>query len=204
MPQNAEAYSSKLYDAIEVAARAHHGQVRKGSEIPYLVHPLAVASILIRAGCPEPLVIAGVLHDTLEDTPLTAGEIRSRFGSAVAELVTALSEPDKRASWEERKTHTVDYLANRATAEVLLVALADKLDNIRAVRDRTEEDGEEVWRRFNRPKELQAWYYCRLAEVFSERVASGAGAGMAADFANEVRRVFGPEALCRPGRPAPP
>ena len=135
MPQSAKAYSLKLYDAIELAARAHRCQVRKGTEIPYIVHPLAVAGILIHANCPEHLVIAGILHDTLEDTPLTLEEIRSQFGREVADLVVALSEPDKKAPWEERKAHTIDHLEQKATPDVLLVSVADKLDNMRAIRD---------------------------------------------------------------------
>ena len=102
MPQNAKKYSSRLYDAIGLATKAHHSQVRKGTEIPYIVHPLAVAGLLIRSGCPEHMVIAALLHDVLEDTPVTVEEIRSHFGREVAELVMALSEPDKKAPWEER------------------------------------------------------------------------------------------------------
>ncbi len=124
-------------------------------EIPYIVHPLAVASLLIRVGSPEPLVIAALLHDVVEDTPLTIREIRARFGPEVAELVSALSEPDKKASWEDRKTHTIEYLENKANADVLMVALADKLDNIRAIREGLETDGEMFWARFNRPREKQ-------------------------------------------------
>jgi (p)ppGpp synthase/HD superfamily hydrolase len=191
MPQTAKAYSSKLYDAIELAARAHHGQVRKGTEIPYMVHPLAVAGILIRVKGPEALVIAGILHDTLEDTPVTLDEIRSQFGQAVADLVLALSEPDKKASWEQRKSHTLDYLHHSATDDVLLVAVADKLDNIRAVREGLEIDGEDFWRRFNRPRHLQEWYYLNLADVFSQRISGQPGTSLLGMFLNEVRLVFG-------------
>ncbi len=164
MPQNAKVYSPMLYDAIELSARAHHNQVRKGTEIPYIVHPLAVATLLhplavatllIRTGSPEPLVIAALLHDVVEDTPLNIQEIRSRFGLKVADLVTALSEPDKKAPWEDRKAHTIDYLENHADDDVLMVSLADKLDNIRAIREGLETDGEMFWARFNRPREKQ-------------------------------------------------
>jgi len=191
MPQTAKAYSLKLYDAIELAARAHRGQVRKGTEVPYLVHPLAVAGILIRCNCPEHLVIAGLLHDTLEDTPVTLEEIRSQFGREVAELVVALSEPDKKAPWEERKAHTIAYLEQKATPDVLLVAVADKLDNMRAIREGLAGDGEAFWLRFNRPRENQKWYYQRLAGVFERRISAGAGVALAHAFTLEVVRVFG-------------
>ncbi|MBI5580691.1 MAG: bifunctional (p)ppGpp synthetase/guanosine-3',5'-bis(diphosphate) 3'-pyrophosphohydrolase [Deltaproteobacteria bacterium] len=191
MPQTAKAYGPRLYDAIELAARAHHGQVRKGTEIPYIVHPLAVAGILIRANCPEHLIIAGILHDTLEDTPVRLEEIRSQFGREVADLVVALSEPDKKAPWEERKAHTIDHLEQVATLDVLLVSVADKLDNMRAIRDGLESDGEDFWLRFNRPRESQKWYYQRLAGVFQRRISAGAGVALAQAFKVEVVRVFG-------------
>jgi (p)ppGpp synthase/HD superfamily hydrolase len=190
MPQNAKVYSPMLYDAIELSARAHHNQVRKGTEIPYIVHPLAVATLLIRTGSPEPLVIAALLHDVVEDTPLNIQEIRSRFGLKVADLVTALSEPDKKAPWEDRKAHTIDYLENHADDDVLMVSLADKLDNIRAIREGLETDGEMFWARFNRPREKQKWYYQRLDEVFAKRVGREPALTLLSTFRAEVKRVF--------------
>jgi (p)ppGpp synthase/HD superfamily hydrolase len=191
MPQTATLYGSGLYDAIELAAKAHHRQVRKGTEVPYIVHPLAVAGILIRVNCPEHLVIAGILHDTLEDTPVTLEEIRSQFGRKVADMVVALSEPDKKAPWEERKAHTIEYLEQKATPDVLLVAVADKLDNMRAIREGLESDGEAFWLRFNRPRENQKWYYQHLAGMFERRISTGAGVALAHAFKLEVVRVFG-------------
>jgi (p)ppGpp synthase/HD superfamily hydrolase len=191
MPQSARAYTANLYDAITLAAQAHHRQVRKGTEIPYLVHPLAVAGILIRASCPEHVVIAGVLHDVLEDTAMTAEAIRAQFGPRVTELVEAVSEPDKGASWEARKSHTLHGLASTPLEEALLVALADKLDNIRAIREGLALDGAEVWARFNRPRERQEWYYRRLGAIFARRMTGPPGAALASEFAREVARVFG-------------
>jgi (p)ppGpp synthase/HD superfamily hydrolase len=190
MPQSARAYSAALYDAIELAAQAHHRQVRKGTEIPYLAHPLAVAGILIRAGSPEHVVIAGVLHDTIEDTPISIEVIRSRFGQRVADLVLAVSEPDKLAPWEMRKSHTLDTLGSTPLPEALLIALADKLDNIRAIRDGLHLDGRDVWARFNRPRSQQEWYYRGLASIFSRRVTRDPGAALAVEFMREVEQVF--------------
>lgn len=190
MPQNAVVYSSRLYDAIELAARAHHNQVRKGTEIPYIVHPLAVASWLIRYNCPEYIVIAALLHDVVEDTPVSIDELRSNFGREVAELIVALSEPDKRASWEERKAHTINYLEKQANDDVLLIALADKLDNIRAIREGLESDGDRYWNRFNRPRDKQKWYYEQLEAVFSARVSREPALTLLAAFKAEVKGIF--------------
>ncbi|MFO7709972.1 MAG: HD domain-containing protein [Desulfobacterales bacterium] len=190
MPQSARIYSGTLYDAIELAARAHHGQVRKGTEIPYLVHPLAVAAILIRAHCREDLVVAGILHDTLEDTPLTVGDIRPRFGPQIADLVVGLSEPDKQARWEDRKAHTLAYLEHEAGEDVLLVALADKLDNVRAIRTGLADEGETFWERFNRPENDQNWYYRGLVRAFSARMRTEPGLSLLKDFGSETAEAF--------------
>jgi (p)ppGpp synthase/HD superfamily hydrolase len=149
-----------------------------------------VAGILIRAGSPEHVVIAGVLHDTIEDTPVSIDLIRSQFGPNVAELVLAVSEPDKQAPWETRKSHTLDTLGSTPLPEALLIALADKLDNIRAIRDGLHTDGVEFWTRFNRPKHQQEWYYRGLAAIFSRRVTRAPGAALAAAFRGEVAQVF--------------
>lgn len=179
-----------IFAAIEFAAKAHSGQFRKGTKIPYLVHPLGVARILIERDCPEEVVVAGVLHDTVEDTPVTIGDIRRSFGEKVASLVEAASEPDKSETWENRKRHTIEYLKTAPT-EVLLVSLADKLDNIRAIRQDYEKLGDALWPRFNRPKEEQEWYYESLAEVFSQRWLGEPSDPLVTEFRSDVNRVFG-------------
>ncbi|MBI4870456.1 MAG: bifunctional (p)ppGpp synthetase/guanosine-3',5'-bis(diphosphate) 3'-pyrophosphohydrolase [Candidatus Riflebacteria bacterium] len=154
----------RLEQAIQVAAVAHAGQFRKGTEIPYLVHPVAVAMMLQRAGCDEDVVIAGLLHDTLEDTSLDAGVIRERFGERVLALVQSCSEPQKSAPWEDRKRHTLALLES-AAPDVRLVACADKLHNIRSIACDSMNEGEGFWQRFRRGKESQGWYYRSLVAL---------------------------------------
>jgi (p)ppGpp synthase/HD superfamily hydrolase len=179
-----------IFAAVEFAAKAHAGQYRKGTKIPYLLHPLNVARILIEHGCREAVVVAGILHDTLEDTPVTPDQIRERFGDEAAELVLSVSEPNKSDhTWENRKVHTLRHL-DTAPPEVLLLSLADKLDNIRSIREDAERLGEAVWRRFNRSREKQEWYYRRLAEAFAGRIGDGLPGGPVAAFRDEVDRVF--------------
>ena len=96
------AETKKIHDAIIFAAKAHEGQRRKGTDIPYITHPFEVAQILMEAGCDETLIIAGLLHDPLEDTEVTAAEIEEQFGPEVLALVDSDSE-DKSLSWEDRK-----------------------------------------------------------------------------------------------------
>ena len=162
--------SEQVYDAIEFAARAHRGQVRKATGVPYIVHPLGAARLLIEHGCThEDAVVAAILHDTVEDTDATLEELRVAFGSTVADFVEALSEPDKRASWEVRNHHTLSML-KEAPDPVLLVSCADKLDNLRSIAADVEQRGEAAWRSFKRGAPEQAWYYRALSAVFSTRL----------------------------------
>ncbi len=181
--------SPLIFFAIQFAAAAHSGQYRKGSKVPYLIHPMRAAATLLDAGCDEALAVAAMLHDTVEDCFVTYGQIEALFGQRVAELVRGASEPDKAASWEHRKQHTIDLLGS-ANEDLLLVAIADKIDNIRSIREDIELRGDEAWTRFRRGREQQRWYYESLAAVFSERLRGAPGARLASVFSTEVSAVF--------------
>ncbi len=176
--------------AIAFAARAHSGQCRKGTRIPYIVHPLGVARILIQCGCPDHVVLSGILHDTVEDTPVTLEEIRQGFGCDVAALVDAATEPDRNDTWENRKKHTIG-MVKTLSEEAAILVLADKLDNIRAIREDLEANGKAVWDRFKRPREWQKWYYESLAAAFAGRSADQQSQCLLKHFKTEVERVFG-------------
>jgi (p)ppGpp synthase/HD superfamily hydrolase len=184
--------SGPVFDAIEFATRAHAGQYRKGTRLPYIIHPLSVARILIEQDLPDPVVVAGVLHDTVEDTSVTLNQIRDRFGSEVAVLVDAVSEADKAASWEDRKRRTLATIRSAAD-EAVWVECADKLDNIRCMAADQALEGDRFWDRFNSPKDKQRWYYQSLCEAFALRLESGPVAALYARFAHEVGKVFGTE-----------
>lgn len=149
--------------AIEVAAKAHRNQTRKGTEIPYLVHPFSVAIILSHAGCSEEVIVAGILHDTVEDTSITLEYIRENFGEKVASIVNGCSEPDKSLPWKERKKHTLKFLKT-APLDIRLVTCADKLNNIRTIAADYDKIGGEIWTRFNERRKEQEWYYRGLVE----------------------------------------
>ncbi|MEI0739436.1 HD domain-containing protein [Paenibacillus sp. JTLBN-2024] len=137
--------------------------VQKGSEIPYISHPFGVAMILLEAQCKEEVVMAGLLHDTLEDTDTTDEDIRSRFGEEVLRLVQGASEPDKSLSWEARKEHTLEFLKS-ADLSTRQLSCADKLHNLRSVRRDFADLGDEVWNKFKRGYDKQKWYYVNLVE----------------------------------------
>lgn len=157
----------KRHEAIEFAARAHLGQIRKGSDIPYISHPFEVALLLDEAGADDTLFIAGLLHDTLEDTSVTPEAIRERFGEEVLTLVQNASE-DKSKTWEERKTRTIDRLTKTRDQRIVMLACADKAANLRSTRYNYEEHGEKVWDRFNRGKDQFKWYYHGVIKALAE------------------------------------
>ncbi len=181
--------SNLIFDAIEFAAKAHAGQLRKGTRFPYLIHPLGVAKILIEHNCADEIVAAGLLHDVLEDTPATVAQVRQAFGEKVAQLVEASSEPDHSDIWENRKRHTIEFLQT-APPDVLLIVLADKLDNLREIREDYARQGERTWARFNRPKEQQRWYFESLRQVFAARIDKEPGLSLLDEYGTEVTRVF--------------
>ena len=179
-----------LFRAVEFAARAHAGQYRKGTKLPYILHPLRVAQILIEAESSEPLTLAGLLHDTVEDTSATAGEIEDLFGAEVARLVLSVSEPDRSANWEVRKQHTIASLGI-AEEDTLLLACADKLDNVRSMSRGLSRVGPQFWGRFHRPRTDQAWYYRSVAAAIEGRASAEPLSGLATTLCREVDQLFG-------------
>lgn len=152
---------SKLKAAEDLAIKAHEGQFRKLSGEPYVVHPIAVAKILHEAGLSEDLVIAGFLHDTVEDTELEYDDIEELFGLEVVRIVKGNTE-DKTKSWDERKQSTVAYIKN-ASFDVKALIVADKLDNLKSLIEYYETDGDQIWEQFKANKEKQGWYYRSIA-----------------------------------------
>ena len=156
-----------IQQAARFAAKAHEGKMRKGSEIPYIVHPLETAVIVSRMTEDPELISAALLHDVLEDTEVTLEELSELFGKRVADLVAAQSE-DKRRTWKERKQATIERLAS-ASREEKLLCLADKLSNLRSTTADYLLKGEAVWLKFRmRDKKEHEWYYRGVLEQLSD------------------------------------
>ena len=163
------------------------GQKRKGSGLPYIVHPMEVWQILRNNNCSVEVQVAGLLHDTLEDTDATPQEIAEQFGSRILELVQSESE-DKSKTWKERKQHTIDALANDSRA-TMQVCCADKLSNCRAQLYDYKQIGDELFERFNKQStpELQAWYYKSIVKA----LAPLEGMKMYAELCEVVNELYG-------------
>jgi (p)ppGpp synthase/HD superfamily hydrolase len=166
--------TDKISQALAVAVEAHDGQKRKGTNIPYIAHPMGVASIALEHGADEEQAMAALLHDAIEDGGAPyALRIRKQFGDRVADIVEGCTDgvPDttgKKEPWVIRKERYLAHLEN-ATDDVLLVSASDKLHNARAIVEDMLEIGTSVFDRFTASQEQTLWYYESLAQIFASR-----------------------------------
>ncbi len=159
--------------AIVYAVRAHAGTERRGKGFPYIVHPMEAVEIVATMTPDQELLAAAVLHDTVEDTDVTIEQIRTEFGERVASFVAAESDephqrPDSVENWRARKQAAIDRLA-RASLDAKMVALGDKLSNMRAIARDYAQQGDALWNIFHAkaPKDHE-WHYRGLAASLSE------------------------------------
>lgn len=168
------AYSSRLIEALGVAARLHEAQVRKGSGVPYLSHLLGTCSIALEYGADEDEAIAALLHDAIEDVePVAhARAAVAAFGDRVLHIVEGCTDSDEhpKPPWRARKQAYIDHVAE-ADASVLLVSAADKLHNARSVAADLRRHGASTWDRFTGGREGSLWYYRALVGAFRDNPA---------------------------------
>ena len=160
-------------EALAYAAELHRNQTRKGGDIPYLGHLLSVASLVIEAGGSQTQAIAALLHDAAEDQggQQTLAEIGRKFGPEVADIVAQCSDTfeEPKPPWQERKERYIEHLGE-ASEDTILVSLADKLDNARAILRDFREHGDELWQRFSvHDPQKHLWYYKSLLKVYEQR-----------------------------------
>lgn len=198
--------SERLDQALAYARRAHGEQVRKGTRIPYIAHPMAVAALVLRHGGDEDQAIAALLHDVVEDcAPFADGvahadAIDREFGARVAAIVLACTDADadvaakaaergqaspeqRREGWYARKRAYLAHLAT-ATDDVRLVSACDKLHNAGAIRADLARLGNAMFDRFNAGRDGTLWYYRQLANRFAE-----CGSPVAGELDREVGEI---------------
>lgn len=162
-----------LDKAIIYAVKAHSGSLRKGTDIPYIVHPLEAVAIVASMTNDQNTLAAAALHDVVEDTDATIEDIEREFGETVAHLVATESENKREdlpseTTWKIRKQETLAHL-EKATKEEKMITLGDKLSNIRAIYRDYFTIGDKLWERFNQKDKTQyAWYYKTIAELLSD------------------------------------
>ena len=163
--------------AICFAVQAHHNTERRGKGFPYIVHPMEAVEIVATITANQELLAAAALHDTIEDTDVTVEQIREAFGDRVAELVHAESDQlngelfngeNEEETWHARKQAAIDRLA-KASHDAKIVALGDKLSNMRAIWRDYQTKGDDIWNIFHvKDKASHEWHYRGLAESLSE------------------------------------
>jgi len=190
-------YTKNVQKAIKFAAKTHNQyqqQLRKGKEIPYITHPLTVGIILSLSGASEDIVVAGILHDTIEDSAdhkkVTAGMIAERFGDAVAELVLSVTETDKSRSWDERKAEALGHIAH-FSHDSLLVKSADVLSNVTELIDDHARYGDEVFSRFHVPKGKTVSQQLKVIAAILGRWPESPLSGDLSAGMEELRRIGG-------------
>jgi (p)ppGpp synthase/HD superfamily hydrolase len=168
-------FSDDFERALVFANRLHASQTRKGTDIPYISHLMAVASLVLEHGGDRDQAIAALLHDSIEDQggeyPGSVGALRkkisSEFGERVLEIVEACTDADTvpKPPWRDRKEQYLRHLES-VPSYVLLVSCADKLHNARAIVSDLRSLGDHVFSRFTAGKEGTLWYYRSLADTF--------------------------------------
>ena len=185
--------NSELLDrAIIFAVRAHAGTERRGKGYPYIVHPMEAMEIVATMTSDQELLAAAALHDTVEDSVVTVEQIRSEFGDSVADLVASESDVipsgvSEEDSWHARKQAAIDRLA-KASRDAKIVALGDKLSNMRAIVRDYAVQGDALWNIFHvKDKASHKWHYRGLVESLRELADTSAFK----DFEQLVEKVFG-------------
>lgn len=173
--QPAVRLSIQYYRAFEYANTWHRDQARKSTTLPYILHPMGVASLVLEAGGDEEQAIAALLHDVPEDCGGEARltEILEMFGPRVEAMVRGCSdslvaEKEDKAPWRERKQAHIDHVAT-AHMDTLIVTAADKTHNGRAIATDLQTIGDEVWNRFNASRDDIIWYYSTFYSELEKR-----------------------------------
>lgn len=160
-------------DAMIFACGKHDGALRKGTTLPYIVHPAEVAAIAATLTDDPEILAAAVLHDVIEDCGVTEEELRLRFGARVAALVqseTQASAGDPRETWDARKQEAIRRLG-KGGRDVQLIALADKLSNMRAIHRDYDRDSDTMFQRFHQhDKSRHAWYYRSMVDLLQKEL----------------------------------
>ena len=169
-----------LDKAIVFAVHAHHNTERRGKGFPYIVHPMEAVEIVATMTTDQELLAAAALHDTVEDTDVTVEQLRELFGERVAAIVHDESDQlngalfnagetnDEATTWHDRKQAAIDRLA-AASHDAKMVAMGDKLSNMRAIWRDYQIKGDELWQIFHvTDKASHEWHYRGLAKALSE------------------------------------
>ena len=197
MTVNKVKITDKVQYAINRAAELHDGQTRKVSKAPFFTHPFSVALILSDYTKDESIIIAGLLHDVLEDVPgYTYENMTREFGRRVADIVKGVTEERSprtkktaKETWLTRKETYLEKL-KRDSHEAMMIAAADKIHNLRSMIVEYQKSGERIWKKFNAPEEKKIWFYGEVLGILRERLRSGIVDELHSTYC-EAEKLFG-------------
>lgn len=178
----------KLDYAILFATKAHDGQRRKTDDVAMIFHPFTVGMILQRAGTSDNTVIAGILHDVVEDTKYTLADIENIFGKDVRNIVDEVTE-NKALEWKQRKTEAIEKVKN-ASFEGKMVECADKINNLETLYDLLQKKGDAVWNSFNKPYSEQKWYYTEMYKAVIANLENAENNELIKRYKEILNKVF--------------
>ena len=183
-------FTPKIQKAVIRSAILHQNQKRKGTPIPYIIHPYSVALILSDYIDDEDIIVAGLLHDVLEDVPNYSGDdMKKEFGEKVYKIVKEVSEDkdpndkgeNKKITWQKRKEGYLAILKNDSF-EAMMVCCADKIHNLLSLIEAYEEQGDDLWNKFNASKDKQMWFYEEILNVLKNRLNN--------DIVKELDKIY--------------
>ena len=187
-------YTSKIKNAIDFAIEVHKDQYRKGKDVSYITHPMAVALIISLVSKDEDLICAGLLHDTIEDADpygsITKEQIEEKFGSKVSNIVNDLTEQDKTIDWAERKRQALVHV-NEMSNDSLLVKSADVLHNITDQIADYKIEGDKMFERFNAGKAVQLERYEKLISAIDNKWKENPLIEELIEKLDEVKKLWG-------------
>ncbi len=190
-------YTDAIRRSIKFSVKTHEvyqKQKRKGKDVAYITHPLTVGIILTRAGADEEVIVAGILHDTIEDSvpekKVTVEMLTERFGTKVADLVSDVTEHDRTLSWEDRKREALEHIAH-FSHESLLIKSADILSNGTELVDDFARHGEAAFGHFHASKEKTLGNQLRVIEALLGRWPESPLADDLRNLERDLRRIEG-------------
>ena len=178
----------KLDYAILFATKAHDGQRRKSDDVDMIFQPFTVGMILQRAGMKEETVMAGILHDVVEDTKYSLEDIENIFGKDVRDIVDEVTE-DKSLRWKERKREAIEKVRT-ASFEGKMVECADKINNLETLYDSLEKEGEKVWESFHKPLTDQNWYYTEMYKAVVDNLKDAESYELVKRYKEILDKIF--------------
>lgn len=164
---------STLLQAYQYAASAHREQYRKGTDIPYFTHLITTMNYAMLLTTQTDILVAAVLHDTVEDTRVSIEDIKKCFGAHIADYIAQETENKRNGqpaadTWEIRKQENICHL-QQASKEVKMIVLSDKTANAESMVRECRVYGDAVWSKFNqKDKKKQAWYYRSCQRALQE------------------------------------